>query len=144
METSFPGSSGTTPRFDLSLLELEPGTAPPIEGVSVHPFNVNHGNPGGPCFAYRFEVEGRSVAYTGDTEWTDELIRAGTGADLLIAEAYFYSKKVKRHLDLVSLEAQLPRIRPKRLVLTHMSRDMLGRIGSLDYETAEDGKVITL
>ncbi len=84
------------------------------------------------------------MAYTGDTEWTDQLIPAAAGVDLFVAEAYFFDKKVKLHLDLVSLEEQLPRIQPKRLVITHMSDDMLGRVDSLPYESAYDGKVVEL
>lgn len=144
METAFPGASKTKPRFELSMVELEPSVTTNVDGISVRAFNVNHGNPGGPSFAYRFEVEGRSISYTGDTEWTDELIEAGAGVDLFIAEAYFYDKKVKLHLDLASLEERLPRIHPKRLVLTHMSDDMLNRMALLNYETADDGKIINL
>lgn len=144
METAFPGSSTTQPRFKLSLVELEPDVMATVDGITVRPFRVNHGNLGGPCLAYRLEVEGRSIAYSGDTEWTDELIEAGKGVDLLIAEAYFYDKKVRLHLDFVSLKEKLPRIQPKRLVLTHMSEDMLNRMESVNYETAEDGKIINL
>ncbi len=144
METAFPGSSSTKPRFILSLVELEPMVRANVEGITVQPFSVNHGNPGGPFFAYRFEADGRSIAYTGDTEWTDDLMAAGSGVDLFIAEAYFYEKKVKLHLDFATLAKRLPLIQPKRLVLTHMSEDMLNRIKSIDCETAEDGKIINL
>lgn len=144
METAFPGSSKTKQRFELSIVELEPENTVTIDGITVRPFSVNHGNQGGPFFAYRFEAEGRSIAYTGDTEWTDKLIEAGAGVDLLIAEAYFYEKKVRFHLDLASLKDKLPRIQPKRLVLTHMSEDLLNRLESVGYETADDGKIINL
>ena len=144
METAFPGSSKTKPLFKLSFVELAPKVIATVDGVTVHPFRVNHGNLGGPFFAYKFEVDGRSIAYTGDTEWTDELIKAGAGVDLFIAEAYFYDKKVRFHLDYASLKERLPRIQPKRLVLTHMSEDMLNRLESVDHETAEDGKIINL
>lgn len=144
METAFPGSSHTEPRFDLSLIELEPRQPVTVDGVLLRPFEASHGTKGGPFLAYRFEAEGRSIAYTGDTEWTDEIVEAGLEADLLIAEAYFYDKKVKLHLNLASLQAHLPRIKPKRLILTHMSEDMLQRLDSLPYETAHDGKIINL
>jgi phosphoribosyl 1,2-cyclic phosphodiesterase len=49
---------------------------------------------------------------------------------------------VKLHLDLATLIEQLPRMQPKRVVLTHMSDDMLSRIGTLGFETAYDGRVI--
>ena len=69
---------------------------------------------------------------------------AAREADVFIAEAYFRDKKVMLHLDLATLEAHLDEIRPKRLVLTHMSDDMLDHLGELPHETAEDGRVITI
>ncbi len=41
------------------------------------------------------KVERRFViAYTGDTEWTDELLDAASAADLLIAEAYTFERPI--------------------------------------------------
>lgn len=142
METSFPGSSETRPRFELTLRELAPRETAEIAGMAVTPFPVHHGNAGGPFFALRVAAEGKAFCYTGDTEWTESLVDAAREADLFVAEAYFRDKRVKLHLDLATLERHLPRIRPKRLVLTHMSDDMLARRGTLAYETAEDGKEI--
>ena len=62
----------------------------------------------------------------------------------MIAEAYTYDKPVKNHLSLKTLQAHLAEIKPKRLVLTHMSDDMLGRLDSLDYEAASDGMVVEI
>ena len=42
------------------------------------------------------------------------------------------------------LEKHLDQIRPKRLVLTHMSNDMLARRAEVPYETAEDGLIVNL
>jgi ribonuclease BN (tRNA processing enzyme) len=110
--------------------------------VNVTPFAAVHGESGGPFLAYRIEVDGRVIAYSGDTEWTGSLIATGCDADLFIAEAYYYDKVVKNHLSLKTLEAHLGEIRPKRLVLTHMSDDMLGRLNTLTYEAASDGMVV--
>ena len=49
---------------------------------------------------------------------------------------------MKNHLSLKTLEAHLGDIKPKRLVLTHMSDDMLGRLDTLTHETASDGMVV--
>lgn len=84
------------------------------------------------------------MAYTGDTEWTDELIKVGRDTDMLIAEAYFYDKKIRWHLDLVTLVEHLGLIRPRRLILTHMSKDMLGRLPDIPFEVAEDGKIVEI
>ncbi len=144
METSFPGSSKTKQGFELSLVELQARKTRTLGKLCVTPFHINHGNPGGPSFAYRIEAEGRTLSYTGDTEWTEELIEAGRNADLFIAEAYFYDKKVKLHLDLATLTEYLPLIQPKRFVLTHMSNDMLWRLLGIQHEVAEDGKVLEI
>ncbi len=144
METAFPGSSSTRPKFPLSLVELEPRRRETFSAVDVTPFEASHGNTGYPCLALRLEAEGRAIAFSGDTEWTDELVDAAAGADLFIAESYFFNRKVRFHLDLESLEERLPAIRPKRLILTHMSDDMLSRLDSIGRETAHDGMTIEL
>jgi ribonuclease BN (tRNA processing enzyme) len=143
-EALFENSSKTTQRFDLRVVALTPGVTQSFGAVNVTPFPVMHGESGGPFLAYRIETEGRIIAYTADTEWTETLILLGRNADLFIAEAYTYDRPVKNHLCLKALEAHLAEIKPKRLILTHMSDDMLGRLDTLDYETASDGLVVEI
>jgi ribonuclease BN (tRNA processing enzyme) len=144
MEALFENSSKTKPRFDLSVVALKPEETKTFGAVTVTPFPVVHGESGGPFLAYRAEAEGRIIAYSADTEWTETLIPAARHADLFIAEAYYYDKVVKNHLNLTTLEAHLPEINAKRLVLTHMSDDMLERRDTLAYTTADDGMVVEL
>jgi ribonuclease BN (tRNA processing enzyme) len=144
MEALFEHSSKTKQRFDLSVVALEPEQSRTFGEVKVTPYPVVHGESGGPFLAYRIEAEGRVIAYSADTEWTDTLIPAARGADLFIAEAYYYDKIVKNHLSLKTLEAHLPEINAKRLVLTHMSDDMLARLDELPYTAAHDGMVVEL
>jgi ribonuclease BN (tRNA processing enzyme) len=144
MEALFEHSSKTKQRFDLSVVALEPEQSRAFGEVKVTPYPVVHGESGGPFLAYRIEAEGRIITYSADTEWTDMLIPAARGADLFIAEAYYYDKIVKNHLSLKTLEAHLPEINAKRLVLTHMSEDMLARLGELPYTAAEDGMIVEL
>src|SRR5436305_2900992 len=139
MEALFEHSSKTRQRFDLSVVALEPEQVRSFGAVKVTPFPVVHGESGGPFFAYRVEAEGRVIAYSADTEWTEMLIPAAREADLFIAEASTYDKIVKNHLSLKTLETHLPEIKPKRLILTHMSDDMLGRVNELAYTAATDG-----
>jgi ribonuclease BN (tRNA processing enzyme) len=144
MEVLFEHSSNTKQRFNLSVVALKPGESRAFGAVNVTPFPVLHGASGGPFLAYRIEAEGRVIAYSADTEWTEALIPAARDADLFIAEAYYYDKVVKNHLSLKTLEAHLPEIKPKRLILTHMSDDMLGRLDTLGYTAAHDGMIIGL
>jgi len=144
METLFENSSKTKQRFDLAVVTLMPEETRNFGAVKVTPYAVVHGESGGPFLAYRIEVEGRVIAYSADTEWTETLIPLARDADLFIAEAYTYDKVVTNHLSLKTLEAHLPEIKPKRLLLTHMSDDMLGRLETFEYTTASDGMVVEL
>jgi ribonuclease BN (tRNA processing enzyme) len=144
MEVLFENSSKTKQRFDLSIVALKPEEARSFGAINVTPYPVVHGESGGPFLAYRVEAEGRVIAYSADTEWTETLIPAGRDADLFIAEAYYYDKVVKNHLSLKTLEANLAEINPKRLILTHMSDDMLGRLGTLTHTAASDGMIVAL
>lgn len=144
METAFPGSSTTQQKFDLSFREVEIGRAVEIGSVRATPFHVRHDDRAGPCLAYRIAAEGRVIAFSGDTEWTETLIGVGREADLFICEAYARDRVIRAHMSLALLEAHLPEIRPKRLVLTHLSEEMLVYAGKLPYQTAEDGLVIEL
>jgi len=144
MEALFENSSKRERRFDLMIATLEPGAAASFGAVSVTPYPVVHGESGGPFLGYRIEAEGRVIAFTGDTEWTEALVPLGRDADLFIAEAYTYDKAIRNHLSLKTLQEHLAEIRPKRMIITHMSEDMLGRLAALSCETAADGMVVEI
>ena len=144
MEALFENSSKTKQRFDLSVVALNPLETRSFDATKVTPFPVVHGESGGPFLAYRVEAEGRVIAYSADTEWTDNLVPLAREADLFIAEAYFYDRIVRNHLSLTTLEAHLPEINPKRLILTHMSDDMLARLPALAHAAAHDGMMVEL
>ncbi|HEX7215856.1 MAG TPA: MBL fold metallo-hydrolase, partial [Methylomirabilota bacterium] len=94
--------------------------------------------------ALRVTVGERVIAYTGDTEWTDDVARAARNADLLIAESYFYDKPVKWHLNYPDIRAHASRVGARRLILTHMSREMLAHAAMVPEECAQDGLVVTV
>jgi ribonuclease BN (tRNA processing enzyme) len=144
MEGAFPGTQALELRFPLRLRELQIGKRNEVGQVQVTPFHVVHDDRAGPCLGFRFEAQGKVIAYSGDTEWTDALIDVGREADLFICEAYTRDKPISTHMALSLLERHLAQIRPKRLILTHMSNDMLARRADVPFETAEDGMIIEL
>jgi ribonuclease BN (tRNA processing enzyme) len=141
MELMFPGSLTGRRRFELRFAELG-ANATDIGAASVSSIEVEQ--PDTPACALRVEYGGCVVAYTGDTAWTDDLIGLAKGADLLIAEAYFFDREVPYHLDYTTLQKNAGRLDCKRILLTHMSPDMLARAGEADFETAYDGMVVEL
>ncbi len=144
MASNFPGTSDMELRFPLTLKELEVGRRSDIGQMRVTPFHVQHDDRAGPCLGLRFEAAGKVIALSGDTEWTEALIDIGQKADLFICEAYMRDKPVATHMTLSALEKHLGQIKPKRLILTHMSNDMLARRAELPFETAEDGMIVEL
>jgi ribonuclease BN (tRNA processing enzyme) len=141
MEIFFPGSTQVQRSFFLDIRELVLNQPQTLGDVMVTAYLVQHPS-GDPSLALRVECQGKTITYSGDTEWIETLLPAAKGADLLIAEAYFFAKKVKFHLDFHTLMAHLDELQPKRLIVTHMSEDMLTRLEELPCEFAEDGKLI--
>jgi len=142
LAVAFPGER-TLP-FPLSLHEVDIGKPTELLGMTVTAFPVVHDDRAGPCLAYRIETGEHTLCYSGDTQWTDVLTDASRDADLFICECYAYDKQTKAHLSYAVLEQHLPAITAKRIVLTHMSDEMVMRTDGIALERAADGMVIAL
>jgi len=144
LESLYPGSSDYEWRFDLNFCEFELEKEWRSGPISVVPYRAAHSAGDGPALALRINVEGKIIAYSGDGGWSDGLAAAATGADLFIAECYYYDRKLPSHMNLKTLTKRIGDIAPTRLILTHMGEDMLERAETLEFETAEDGKIIEI
>ncbi len=143
MECLFPGSSAVSRRFSVEVTELEPGTATAVCGMTVRTWKADHPS-GSPALILRLETAGKTIAYSGDTAWTYAIADAAAGADLLIAEAYYRDKDIPYHLRLTDLDARRDQISARRVIITHMSADMLGYEQEARFEAAHDGLVISV
>lgn len=143
MEALFPGSSQVQREFAIEYVELTDRKEITLGPLSVIPYGVIHPS-GAPPFALRVTCRGKVIAYSGDTEWTDALVEAACGADLFICEAYFFEKKIKYHTDYRTLMEHRVQLGCRRLILTHMSHDMLQRLGEVEVDWAEDGGIVVL
>jgi ribonuclease BN (tRNA processing enzyme) len=137
---AFPGDRN--PQFPLTLRELMPGREHDVGGMRVTPRAVDHDNLAGPCLTYRVEAEGKAVSYSGDTEWVEALEPSARGADLFVCECYAFNGAPPTHMSYKVLRDKLPGIGAKRVVLTHMSEEMLARLGEVKEETAKDGMTV--
>lgn len=142
----FPDLVDIAWRFSLEIVELEAGETRTVDGLSISSWLVDHPS-GAPSLAFRLQSHDKVLAFSGDTRWTEVLVDVADGADLLIAECHGYRPNGVPHLDWQTLTTQVPRLRAKRILLTHMSDDMLNRLPTLDhsrFEFAEDGLTVTL
>jgi len=140
-EALFPGSRVMTPTFPLTYSEMTLGVANRVLDLVVTPQPARHVAETNPT-AVRIEVGDRVVAYTGDTEWTGDVAKVAFGADLLIAECYFYAKPIRWHLTYPAIAEHVRHGGAKRVILTHMSGEMLAHRGDVPEECAEDGMVV--
>ncbi|WP_228645095.1 MBL fold metallo-hydrolase [Microtetraspora sp. AC03309] len=136
METMFPGSSTIQRRFTVRVREHTDRRARELGPLHITPFEVRHAS-GAPAYAIRVETTTGSVAYSGDTEWTEALLQAADGVDLFLCEGYSPAP-TRWHLDLDTLHHHRDRFTCQHLLLTHLSPTALA--GDLTgWHIAHDG-----
>jgi ribonuclease BN (tRNA processing enzyme) len=142
-EALYPGATGVERAFDTSFLKFAERRPCQLGPALITPFEVRHGG-GAPPYALRVEYAGKVIAYSGDTEWTDALVDAAAGADLFVCECNFFEPKAPGHLDYETLMKNRARLACERIVITHMSEEMLARLDDAELEAAADGTVVTI
>jgi ribonuclease Z len=124
---------GATPKVNLThvdVREFAEGLVLDRDGLRVSAFQVEHCD-GNPAFGFRVECEGASVVISGDTIYTENLVRHAQGASVVIhnviaaSEAYLASFPAKSRVlkKLASPEEcakAFMRIAPRLAVFTHV------------------------
>jgi ribonuclease BN (tRNA processing enzyme) len=75
------------------------------------------------CLALKFSSKGRSVVFTADTGWTEELIGFSSQADLVVADANLYEKYIgiiQGHMSGSQAGQLAEQAGAKKLWLTHL------------------------
>lgn len=99
------------------------------EGVTVTAFEVDHGKNLKPAYGYRVDYDGRSVVISGDTKPDVNVVKYGTGADLLIHEVAMAAEAIKdrppvkiimgHHTNPAEAAGIFSQTRPKMAAFTH-------------------------
>ncbi|MFB6465243.1 MBL fold metallo-hydrolase [Cytobacillus sp. Hz8] len=91
-----------------------------------------------PCYAMRFEKDGKSFVYTGDTSFKNELISFCQDADVLLCECNFYGDQNGQnagHMNSFDCGNLAMEANVKSLILTHLPH--YGELAKLKKEAAE-------
>lgn len=122
----------------LRFVELEPGRTVRVGPARVATIRTPHTKPD-VSLGLRLSVGGKSLAFSGDSGWTDELLGLSAGADLFLCECtYFESDHLDFHLNYPIIERNRSRFTPKRMILTHLGREVLARKREIGMEMATD------
>ena len=111
--------------------DIQQGVLFDRNGVRVTAFDVDHGTVKMPAYGYRVDFAGRSVVISGDTRFSENLVRAAAGADVVIhevmagtPEALQASEPARRvmasHTSPEDAGRAFDRIKPKLAVYTHV------------------------
>ena len=127
-------------RFSEEIIEMLPGEAVPLPesvgGGAARAFAARH-QPEAWAFSWKLGLGGRTVVYSGDTGFSDELISESAAADLLIHECTSL-EALPGHTSHRELHAAASRITARRVLLVHTGEDVLGA-AELAFERAHDG-----
>lgn len=137
-EALYPGTSEHMERLDLRFITYRSHSVLDNEVFTLRTRSVIHANASHP-HGMRLEAEGKVLAFSGDTSWTDELIPLADGADLFICECNFFDRSAPGHIHYTQLREKLDQLNTKRTLLTHLGPDMLERVNELDHEVLTEG-----
>ncbi len=139
------------PRFDVNVIrhwlhfiEIEPHGDVRLGKLNISAIRAPHTHPD-ISLSMKLRIAGKTVVYSGDSGWNEELITFAEGADLFICECtYFESSHLAFHMNYPRLAANRDRFKVKRMVLTHLGREVLEHRRDIEMELAEDGLKIEL
>lgn len=147
------GAAAKLSSFPHTLREMSPGEEIEVAGARVRAFAAAHMDPPDQPLCIRvIGRDGRSIAFSGDTELCDGLFAAADGADLLVAECTTLAPPSGRHITWEAWMGAFDRVRAKRLMLTHLGADVRARVNellrqaprSLKLSFADDGLIVEL
>lgn len=98
-------------------VEVSDGSCHHVGGLSLTAAQVKHVDEF-ECFAYRAEIDGRGLVYTGDTTLCDALLRLVEGAEVVVTECS--CQEVPVHLGPSGVEALSRQAPDARIVVTHL------------------------
>jgi len=137
-EAIYPGATSSERPFEISFLEYAEAQPTQLGPATVTPFEVIHPS-GAPPYALRIDYGAKTIGYSGDTEWTDSLLEAARDTDLFVCECNFFERSRPGHLNYPTVWENRERFGTRRLVLTHLSQDVLDHLDEVEIEVAEDG-----
>ena len=136
----FPGIEFS---FPLEYRDLAPDEPVVLGTLRATPFEVDH-HSRGVAFGYHVELSGKTVVFSGDTAWTDELARQSSDADLFVCECSSFDTPIDKHMSHRDLEDNRARLTAKRTLLVHAGDDVLAHEPELVFELAHDGMEVNL
>lgn len=128
-------------KLNIQFIEYHPYEVIDTEHISLRSFPVIHTQPALP-HGLRITVDNKIISYSGDTQWTEELLPLSENADLFICECNFFNMPIKGHLNYQVLKEKAKSLTCKKILLTHFDTEMLDNLDKVTMPCAFDGLTI--
>lgn len=124
VELAYPSLNAGDHGYSLRYVEIEDGAEGQVNGVRYAATEVDHGGEALRAFGFRVEAEGRSLAYTGDANYCDQLVALARGAEVLVTDCtYAAGHNNPEHMsfdEVRELQAQIGG--QTEILLTHLGQ----------------------
>ena len=105
-------------------LEAQPGADQFVNEIAFRAFPMNHVPAKLECFGYRVPVGDKTVAYTGDTMFCEEIFQLAEGADVLVLDCTYAEGGGPEHAGMDDLRLIRKRVAPETaIILTHLNAE---------------------
>ena len=116
--------------YKTEVTEISEGKIYEDKNIKVEAFSINHGSLDN-SFGFVFTTEDKKIVFSGDTAFSEKLIKKARNADILVHEVYSeegFKKKTKdwqiyhkaHHTSSVDVGIVAKKSQPKKLVLSHI------------------------
>jgi len=139
----YPGVDLNSLSFEILYIEFmenEQISLGPLELKAIPVQHVPESHPHG----LRIKYQDTTLAFSGDTGWTDNLFSIADGADLFICECNFFSTEMPSHMNYQRIMTEKNNFKCKRIILSHLGPEMLDNLESCTIECSEDGLTIEI
>jgi ribonuclease BN (tRNA processing enzyme) len=154
LDATYSDMKERMPLVPISIDEFEPGQSREFLGYRITGYAADHMPlPHRPLCLRVVDPQGVSIAFSGDTLPCPGLFEAGDGSELLVAECTRLAQPAGHHCTWEDWRREIPSLRSKSLLLTHLGGDVRAKVSELEAEVrgsqrpirfAEDGLVIEL
>jgi isopentenyl phosphate kinase/phosphoribosyl 1,2-cyclic phosphodiesterase len=112
--------------FEIRYYEIDPMTPLMKDNLKVTAYSMNHTPE---AQGYRIQLGTKTIAYTGDTGWTENLVNLIKGVQLAIVECNFFESKFESHLNWYEVEKLYSLA--ERTVVIHLGAEVVKKLSSL-------------
>lgn len=138
----YPGSK-TLDKLNLHFLPYQHEVEIMLPNLKILPIPVAHKAESLP-HGVRIHTTQKTIGYSGDTGWTEQLLKVAADTDLFACECCFYTTEVDGHMNYLQLSANISRLDTKQILLTHFDEEMLANMDKVKLPHAYDGLRIIL